>query len=173
METTTGLGSPIPGLGMKFKKGKSPIWIFLGIPPSMTIAIESSPRNLFIDMVVDGFIFNQITPFTCFTFIPKSCENISKIEKVLLRSTWKFRSEFFWILLDIWPHILRVIWILIMNLRWEFEEKCNEIIRRYISIASRFRIVTSDKLFCWQECVVSSHSFDSRVTREKVLKKII
>ena len=40
----------------------------------MTISMESSPRDSFIDMVVDRFIFksNQITLSPCFTFIPKT-----------------------------------------------------------------------------------------------------
>jgi len=36
--------------------------------------MESSQRDLFIDMVVDRFIFknNQITVYPCFIFIPKT-----------------------------------------------------------------------------------------------------
>jgi len=42
--------------------------------------MERSRRNLFIDMVVDMFIFenNQIMPFLCFSFVPKTGVGLPK-----------------------------------------------------------------------------------------------
>ena len=42
--------------------------------------MESSRRDLLIDMVVDRFIFknNQITPSHCFTFVPKTGVGLPK-----------------------------------------------------------------------------------------------
>jgi len=42
--------------------------------------MESSRRDLFIDMVIDMFIFknNQIALFPCFTFIPKAGVGLPK-----------------------------------------------------------------------------------------------
>ena len=62
-----------PVLGMNVNR-ESVIWLFLKIPRWITISIESSRRDLFIDMVVDGFIFknNHITLSSCFTFIPNN-----------------------------------------------------------------------------------------------------
>jgi len=47
------------------------IWSFLRIPLSITISIKNSRRDLFIDIVVDRFIFidNQVSLLRCFTFI--------------------------------------------------------------------------------------------------------
>jgi len=57
---------------MMVKQGKSVIRLFLKIPLSITISIESSRRALLIDMVDDRFILenNQITLSPCFTLIP-------------------------------------------------------------------------------------------------------
>jgi len=43
--------------------------------------MESSRRDLFIDMIVDRFIFknNQFTLCPCLTFIPKTGVGLSKI----------------------------------------------------------------------------------------------
>jgi len=40
----------------------------------MAIFLESFRQGLFIDMVVQDFIFenNLITPLSCFTFVPKT-----------------------------------------------------------------------------------------------------
>jgi len=48
-------------LGMRIKQ-KSVIWLFLKVPLWITISMESSQRDLFIDKVVEGFILknNQI-----------------------------------------------------------------------------------------------------------------
>jgi len=56
---------------MKEKQRKSVSWLFLKVPLSTTIAIESPRRELFIDMIVERFIFqnNEITVFACFTFL--------------------------------------------------------------------------------------------------------
>jgi len=56
-------------LGMKVKQGKSVIWLILKVPLLITISMESSQRDLFIDR----FTFNndQITPSVCSTFIRK------------------------------------------------------------------------------------------------------
>jgi len=63
---------------MKVKQGKSVIWLFLKI--LMNNHIESSRRDLFIDMIVDSFIFNNnlITLAPCFTFIPKTAVGLPK-----------------------------------------------------------------------------------------------
>jgi len=43
---------------MKVKQGKSVIWLFLKMPLSLSI-MESSRRDLFIDVDVDRFIFKN------------------------------------------------------------------------------------------------------------------
>jgi len=65
---------------MKVKQGLSLIWLFLKIPVGITISMESSRRDLFINMVVDRFIFknNQMTLSPCFTFIPKTGMGLPK-----------------------------------------------------------------------------------------------
>ena len=57
---------------MMLKQGKSVIWLFLKTPlTSITISMEGSRRDLFINMADVGFIFknNPITLFPCFFFI--------------------------------------------------------------------------------------------------------
>jgi len=44
---------------MKVKHGKSVIWLFLKIPLRITISMEKSRQDLFIDMVVDKFTYLQ------------------------------------------------------------------------------------------------------------------
>jgi len=45
-----------PGLDTKVKQGRSEILLFFKIPSCITILLESSQRDFFIDMVVDRFI---------------------------------------------------------------------------------------------------------------------
>jgi len=54
---------------MKVWQEKTVIWLFLKILVWITISMESSQRDLFIDVVVDRFILknNQITLSLCFT----------------------------------------------------------------------------------------------------------
>jgi len=65
-------------LGMKANQGESVIWLFSKILPSM----ESSGRDLVIDIVVDRFLFKntQITFSFCFTFTPETGVRLPKTE---------------------------------------------------------------------------------------------
>jgi len=65
---------------MNVKQGKSAISLYLKIPQWITISIESSWRDLFIDMVIDMFIFknNQITLSPCFTVTFNTCAELPK-----------------------------------------------------------------------------------------------
>jgi len=44
---------------IKVKQGKRVNWLFLKIPTWISILIDSSPRNLFIDLFVDMFILKM------------------------------------------------------------------------------------------------------------------
>jgi len=44
---------------MKLKEGMSVIWLFLKIPRLMTTSMESSRRDLFIDMAAHRFIIKN------------------------------------------------------------------------------------------------------------------
>jgi len=67
-------GSPIAVLGIKVKEGKSVSWLFQKISLSLTILVKSSRRDLFIDTVVQKFIFKNklIALLSRFTSIPKT-----------------------------------------------------------------------------------------------------
>jgi len=79
-------------LRVKVKQGKSSIWLFLKI--WLTISMESSWRDLFIDMVVDRFILknNHITLYFCSTFIPKQVWDYLK--QGIVFTVWRIPSFF-------------------------------------------------------------------------------
>jgi len=71
--------------------------LFLKIPLWITILMESTRRDRFLNMVVDGFIFktNQSTLFRCFTLIPKTGVALPKTGVTLYWVRWtisKIRS---------------------------------------------------------------------------------
>jgi len=72
-DTLTGNSNPCFRY-MKVNQGKSDICLLLKILLWITISMENSRRDLFIDMVVDRFISknNQITLYRCITFISKT-----------------------------------------------------------------------------------------------------
>jgi len=58
-------------LGMKVEQGESAMSLLLKINRSTTTSMKTSRRELSIEMVIHRSIFknNQITHFSCFTFI--------------------------------------------------------------------------------------------------------
>jgi len=71
LKPTPVLDCPTPVSGMKVKQGKSVIWLIIKINLTTTILMKRSRRELSIDMLIQGVIFenNQITLFPGFTFI--------------------------------------------------------------------------------------------------------
>ena len=91
------LGFYCAALVMKVKQGKSVIWLNSKITVWITISIKSSWRDLFIDVVVDRFIFNnnQITLSPCFTLLPKTVVGLP-LKQGLVCTVWvSFLENFF------------------------------------------------------------------------------
>jgi len=59
---------------MKVKQRNGVVWSLIKISLCITISMKNSQQDLFIDIVVDWFIFknNQIKLSPCFTFTPKT-----------------------------------------------------------------------------------------------------
>jgi len=66
---------------MKVRQKKSAMCLLLKISWWITISMESSRRDLFIDMVVDRYIFKNtlITLVTCFIFMPKTDVGLQRL----------------------------------------------------------------------------------------------
>ena len=65
--------------------------------------MESSRGNLFIDMVVDRFIFKnkQISHSPCFTFIPKTGAGVPETGFLLCATFWRPIERVGWVLLSL------------------------------------------------------------------------